>query len=158
MLENHKFRIVDTMPIDFSAINELAFTNDGKIFFYNFMKENLSKMNASIECHKNGAMESTAEYHPETNLDDISELIVRRIKSGYGLDINKNMHISENFSNKGINVVWRWLNFVNNSSKSQKSKRVMLADTDSSYKGIANILGIEPDLEEIKEGLEFKEK
>lgn len=54
LLENHKYKMIDTMPVDFSANNELAFTNDGKIFFYNFMKENLSKMDAKIEFHKNG--------------------------------------------------------------------------------------------------------
>ena len=103
IFEDHKYKMVDTMPIDFSSMNELAFTNDGKIFFYNFMKENLSKMDSMISSHKNGSIQSNLEYEPETSIDDISELIVRRINSGYGLDIDKNIKLSENFAYKGIN-------------------------------------------------------
>lgn len=45
------------------------------------MNENLTKMNESVDKHKEGAVTSEVPYEPDSNLDDISDLMVNfRIK------------------------------------------------------------------------------
>jgi hypothetical protein len=68
------------------------------------MGQNLLKMNDEIENHKFGAVLNNEVYPAETTLDDISDLIVRRINHGYGLDIETNAKLSPKFALKGINV------------------------------------------------------
>ena len=86
------------MPVSFSSSNELAFTNENKIFFYNFMSYNLVKMNEDVITHKNGAVISSEDYPVDTSLEDISDLICKRINYGYGLDLDRNVEISNNFA------------------------------------------------------------
>jgi hypothetical protein len=45
MMHNHVYKVIDTMPVTFSAANELAFTDQNKIFFYDFMSQNVAKIN-----------------------------------------------------------------------------------------------------------------
>lgn len=61
-------------------------------------------MNDEIENHKFGAVLNNEVYLTETTSDDISDLIVRRINHGYGLDIETNVKLSHRFALKGINV------------------------------------------------------
>ena len=158
LLHNHRYKIINSMPISFSAWNELAFTNENKTFFYNFMSQNLDKMNDEVESHKNGAVVSQEIYPPDTNLDDISDLICKRINHGYGLDIDRNVEISKNFSSKGINTVWRWLKTVNDSNKPNKKKNQYFTDTNSYYKGINYLFEMENNSEEIKENPELPDE
>lgn len=75
VLHNHTYKIVDSMPVSFSSANELAFTNGNKLFFYDFMSQNLKKMDDEITTHKDGAVVNEAEYPPDTSHEDISDLI-----------------------------------------------------------------------------------
>ena len=61
-------------------------------------------MNEDISVMKDGAINSKGVYPSETNLDDISDLIIRRMEHGYGLDVDKNVVLSQSFATKGINV------------------------------------------------------
>lgn len=140
-LNEEKYKVIDTMPIDFSNSNTLAFTNDDKIFFYNFMNQNVDEMNEAISKHKNGAVDSGDVYEPETDLDDISELMIRRLNCKYGLDINHNIELSEHFSNTGINVVWRWLKEITEDHKKTSVRKLPFNDNGNYYQGIAHLLG-----------------
>lgn len=122
------------------------------------MSQNLDKMNDEVESHKNGAVVSQEIYPPDTNLDDISDLICKRINHGYGLDIDRNVEISKNFSSKGINTVWRWLKTVNDSNKPNKKKNQYFTDTNSYYKGINYLFEMENNSEEIKENPELPDE
>jgi hypothetical protein len=79
MMHNHVYKVIDTMPVTFSAANELAFTDQNKIFFYDFMSQNVAKINEWVDKHKEGAVLNNDAYEPDSNLDDISDLIVSSI-------------------------------------------------------------------------------
>lgn len=144
------------MPVSFSASNELAFTNGDKVFFYDFMSQNLKRMNSEIESHKNGAVESEEVYPPDSSHEDISDLICKRINHGYGLDLHKNVEVSKNFSHQGISIVWRWLQIVERLVKGPKRNTSNL-DFEDCYMGVAYLFNKEANSQNIPEDPEMPE-
>ena len=160
-IQEHKYKVIDTMPIAFSSSNTLAFTCDSnsdstsnqdqtsKIFFIT-MNQDITKMDSKIDFHRDGGVDSGEEYATETDLDDISELITRRLSCKYGLDINHNIALSNQFANSGINVVWKWLRVVKDNFKNLNPRQNPMNDIVPFYKGIYSLLRFDWD-EEIKQ-------
>ncbi|CAI2381807.1 unnamed protein product [Moneuplotes crassus] len=157
LLHTHTYRNIDCMPVSFSSLNELAFSNGDKVFFYDFMSQNLKKMNENVSAHKDGAVDSGDFYPPDTSHEDISDLVCKRINHGYGLDINRNVEISQNFSYQGIRVVWRWLQTIESLMKGSQ-KNMISVNFEEYHKGIAYLFENQPTSQNIPENPEIQEE